>query len=455
MNNQDLKLDITNNADLRELKMITFSLAGKDYGIDIMQVKEISRMLDFTYIPNAPYYVRGAYNLRGEIISVIDLRLLFHLPVPEKEDSGEEDFENLIVLQFGDYYLGVVVDRVDKVCTVQMSDVQGSHPYFSDINIKYIKGLAHLDNRLYILLNVNMLADGDVVDEELLEEGFSQSRMVASLPKNEGHAVDASEKPDLSVENEPTEEEEKVSEEEIKKAFGTFCDKLFTACGFCVNDWNYQSLYHIFTQYFKDNKEFPKCENSGDFSRLIPFLGDEDGYLWPNEYFDAFSQLNFDTTSSFNVWSSWSGYGYEAYSVGAAILNRFPSSRLRIWATDDDLLKVSMGPNLTVQNIDPSSPLIDFVDETKSGYKFKKFLAEKLLFEYHSIENGNGFPKMKFIIAKGKVSFYNKDVARKIIFELYSKLDVGSYILVAQYENLPESEFRLVYSGSLKIYQRL
>ena len=76
------------NPENSELKMITFTLADKDYGIDIMQVKEISRMMEFTYIPNAPFYVRGVYNLRGEIISVIDLRLLFHLPVPEKEPSG-------------------------------------------------------------------------------------------------------------------------------------------------------------------------------------------------------------------------------------------------------------------------------------------------------------------------------------------------------------------------------
>ena len=63
-----------------DFKMVTFSLAGKEYGIDIMSVKEIAKAGRFTYVPNAAPFVRGVYNLRGEIISVIDLRIFFHLP---------------------------------------------------------------------------------------------------------------------------------------------------------------------------------------------------------------------------------------------------------------------------------------------------------------------------------------------------------------------------------------
>ena len=58
-------------ADKVDYKMVTFSLAGKEYGIDIMNVKEIAKAGRFTYVPNAAPFVRGVYNLRGEIISVI------------------------------------------------------------------------------------------------------------------------------------------------------------------------------------------------------------------------------------------------------------------------------------------------------------------------------------------------------------------------------------------------
>ena len=63
-----------------DFKMVAFSLAGKDYSIDIMKVREISKATRFTYVPNSLPYVKGVYNLRGNIISIIDLRTLFNLP---------------------------------------------------------------------------------------------------------------------------------------------------------------------------------------------------------------------------------------------------------------------------------------------------------------------------------------------------------------------------------------
>lgn len=476
MNNRDTEFTAESavGADVSELKMITFSLAGKDYGIDIMQVKEISRILDFTYIPNAPYYVRGVYNLRGEIISVIDLRLLFHLPIPEKEEAAsDEDVENLIVLQFGDYYLGVVVDRVDKVCSVRTSDVQAAHPLFSDISIKYINGLAHLENRLYILLNVSLLAEGEsaghftsgtdtpstgtgsVSPENIpVPSSFERLAVAAVRPNESGNAeTETPETPadDASKENTPG----TLSPDEIQKLFEKFTTGLASVCGFYVNEWSRPAVYSAFSRYVEENGHVPEPTTFNEYAQLLPFLAEQEEVLWTSEYYDAVKSLSFDFSGNFNVWCSWCGYGSDAYSLAAALLSVNGDLRLRVWATDDDLLKISMGPNLTVQNIDSGIPLIDFAEETKNGFKFKKNLAEKILFEYHSIENGNPFPKMKFIVAKGKTSFYNNDTSKKVISELCSKLESGGYILVADYETLPESDFRPVYSGSMKIYQRL
>ncbi|MDY3938860.1 MAG: chemotaxis protein CheW [Spirochaetia bacterium] len=475
MNNRDTEItaDSAVGTDVSELKMITFSLAGKDYGIDIMQVKEISRMLDFTYIPNAPYYVRGVYNLRGEIISVIDLRLLFHLPIPEKEEAAsDEDVENLIVLQFGDYYLGVVVDRVDKVCSVRTADVQAAHPLFSDISIKYINGLAHLENRLYILLNVSLLAEGESAGNFTAGGGSLPSGSYSGFGENLS-AISATESPVsggsspesgscvAETANIQTFEEKKdnnpdaLSQDEIEKLFEKFASGLAAVCGFYVNAWSRDAVFSVFSRYIEEKGHVPELTTLNEYAQLLPFLTEQEESLWTAEYFDAVKSLSFDFSGNFNVWCSWCGYGYEAYSLAAALLSANENMRLRVWATDDDLLKISMGPNLTVQNIDPGIPLIDFAEETKNGFKFKKILAEKILFEYHSIENGNPFPKMKFIVAKGKTSFYNNDTSKKVISELCSKLESGGYILVADYETLPESDFRPVYSGSMKIYQRL
>ena len=85
--------------------MVTFSLAGKDYGIDIMQVKEIAKAGRFTYVPNTSPFVLGVYNLRGDIIPIIDLRIFFNIPVKARANDA---LENLIIINVEDQTFGIV-----------------------------------------------------------------------------------------------------------------------------------------------------------------------------------------------------------------------------------------------------------------------------------------------------------------------------------------------------------
>ena len=114
-----------------DYKMVTFSLAGKDYAIDIMKVKEIAKAGHFTYVPNTLPFVLGVHNLRGEIISIIDLRKFFNIQVPERR---EDALENMLIVTVGEQTFGVVVDGIDKVVGIQKSTIQPPHPLFGDIN---------------------------------------------------------------------------------------------------------------------------------------------------------------------------------------------------------------------------------------------------------------------------------------------------------------------------------
>src|SRR5512138_354201 len=137
-------------AEKIDFKMITFALAGKDYGIDIMSVKEIAKAGRFTYVPNAAPFVRGVYNLRGEIISIIDLRTMFHLPSERRE---EDAVENLLILSVVGQTFGIIVDVIDKVVGISRASIQPPHPIFGDINIKYIRGIVENLSKLYIILD--------------------------------------------------------------------------------------------------------------------------------------------------------------------------------------------------------------------------------------------------------------------------------------------------------------
>src|SRR5215510_9423820 len=147
------------NADLQEqkeridnvdYKMITFSLAGKDYGVDIMNVKEIAKADKFTFVPNAASFVRGVYNLRGDIIPIIDLRNFFHLTL----DKKNEGLENMLILKINEQVYGTIVDKIDKVVGVNHEQIQPPHPIFGDINIKFISGVVEKEGTLYVILDV-------------------------------------------------------------------------------------------------------------------------------------------------------------------------------------------------------------------------------------------------------------------------------------------------------------
>ena len=123
------KAEAVDNIDY---KMVSFSLGGKDYGIDIMKVKEIQKVNKFTFVPNSEPYVRGVFNLRGDIISIIDLRIMFSVSY----DENNNDLEDVIVLTVDDKKIGVIVDSINKVIGIQSSTIQPPHPIFSNINIQ-------------------------------------------------------------------------------------------------------------------------------------------------------------------------------------------------------------------------------------------------------------------------------------------------------------------------------
>src|SRR5574344_1391393 len=149
-----------------DFKMVTFSLAGKDYAIDIMKVKEIVKAGRFTYVPNTLPFVLGVYNLRGEIIPIVDLRLFFNIDVPERK-SGT--LENMLIVSIAEQTFGIVVDEIDKVVGIQKSTIQPPHPLFGDINIKYIYGVVEANKRLYILLDIERIF-GSKTEAQAIEE---------------------------------------------------------------------------------------------------------------------------------------------------------------------------------------------------------------------------------------------------------------------------------------------
>jgi purine-binding chemotaxis protein CheW len=126
------------------------------YGINIMDVKEIVRVQDVRAIPNAPMYVEGIFNLRSEIIPIINLHKRFQL---KKMLVSEDDelLSGFIILDIDGMKLGVIIDRVSRVVTIEKEDVQPPPQMLSGIGSEYIQGVVRQEHGYLIILGIRDL----------------------------------------------------------------------------------------------------------------------------------------------------------------------------------------------------------------------------------------------------------------------------------------------------------
>jgi purine-binding chemotaxis protein CheW len=141
------------------VQQLTFSLAGEEYGVDILSVREIRGWTRVTRIPQAPEHLLGVLNLRGAIVPVMDLRLRFGL---EREDYG--DATVMIVVAVADRLFGIVVDSVSDVVDIDPAAIKPVPDMGAIVDTRYLKGLATHVERMVMLLDVEKLMRPEDVD---------------------------------------------------------------------------------------------------------------------------------------------------------------------------------------------------------------------------------------------------------------------------------------------------
>ena len=131
-----------------QVKYICFGLGQEEFGIPLLSVKEVLAIPDITPVPQTPAHFLGIINLRGNVISVMDLRAKFGIK------STTADETTVIILDFGDYQLGVVVDRVDSVLSVNPEQISNKPHIESSKSTDYISGVYRQDQKLILILDI-------------------------------------------------------------------------------------------------------------------------------------------------------------------------------------------------------------------------------------------------------------------------------------------------------------
>ncbi|MNK72860.1 Chemotaxis protein CheW [compost metagenome] len=139
------------------LQLVSFNLDTEEFGVDIGAVQEIVRMPEITKVPRSPDFVEGVVNLRGKIIPVVDLRKRFRLPLGEATKSTR-----IIIVTIGGKTVGMIVDGVSEVLRLDAASVEPPPEMVTTaIDSAFLKGIAKLEGRLLILLDLELILNQD------------------------------------------------------------------------------------------------------------------------------------------------------------------------------------------------------------------------------------------------------------------------------------------------------
>ena len=135
------------------IQLVSFELDREEYGIEVLKVREIIRMITITHMPNSPQYVEGIINLRGKIIPVVSMRKKFNLP---ELDGGSQT--RIVVMDIYGELMGFIVDSVSEVIRISGSEIQPPPSMGTgEIDQECITGVLNKSDRLLILLNLEKL----------------------------------------------------------------------------------------------------------------------------------------------------------------------------------------------------------------------------------------------------------------------------------------------------------
>lgn len=482
-----------------DFKMVTFSISGKDYAIDIMYVKEIAKAGQFTYVPNTLPFVVGVYNLRGEIIPILDLRIFFNI----RESKDEEaKLQNLLILTVNEQTFGVIVDKIDKVVGIQKSSIQPSHPLFADINIKYIAGVIENNKHLYILLDVERIFskskdDNDSKYEKRMNEISAERAVSMQVSHDENQSVET------AGNAEKTTSEKTVSSESAKaqpeKSVSSSSAALGGSSGLSENnnvqaaqnsepvaeqkkdlfDENYKFVVEGLKQFGKfyvsplneswvksryekwiqeKNGSSVQIQNETDATLFLKsFWSECTGSWWTNEYAEnLFNLLPENNAKQIIVWNPGCGKGMETYCLACVLAKKYPESKIRLYAQDIDLLSVSNAPMLTVPEDSKYSWLSPYLVKTASGANaFNQQIKDSIMFEYHDCRNTNALPMVDLVFARDLLSLLDEDAQKLVLNDFSEKLKGNGSVILGENEIIHDSsEFLEHTEGALTAFTK-
>jgi len=147
----EIHVDSAAKAGAEELlQLVSFKIGEEEFGVDILKVQEINRLVEITKVPRSPDFVEGVINLRGKVIPIIDLRKRFMMETKESDKDTR-----IVVVDIEGQVMGMVVDAVSEVLRLPKDTIEPPPEIATSIDSEYIQGVAKLEDRLLIFLDLS------------------------------------------------------------------------------------------------------------------------------------------------------------------------------------------------------------------------------------------------------------------------------------------------------------
>jgi purine-binding chemotaxis protein CheW len=434
-----------------DFKMVTFSLGGKDYAVDIMKVKEIAKFGSFTYVPNTMHFVRGVYNLRGEIISVIDLRQMFGVPLPDEQKAQESG----LIVRVDDHLLGVVVDSIDRVVGISSSEIQPPHPIFADVNIRYISGVVEHEERLYIILDVERIfaredgrTDGSGLESPSVPPpapsmgataGAAETQAAGNGAPSGGARQDRQAGAAATGSSGPGGGQSAAADTDVSFIGEALAAFRVLHPGLINADWLSRRFEEWKAERSRAGKEIQLRTEEDAAAFIQPFFSPYTEAFWGDDYLERVARTlpdNDELPGNLNVWNPGCGKGYETYSLAVLLRRTYPEKRIKIWASDIDLLSISTAPNLVFSAASVPEYYREYLVEGTNGFSFAEEIKELILFEYHDVLHENTVPEVGVILSRDLLSMLPQEAQHRVTADFSEKLGPGGIAIPGAQEAL-------------------
>jgi purine-binding chemotaxis protein CheW len=140
-------------------KYLTFLLGHESYGLPVLKVREIIRVVDITPVPHVPPYVKGVINLRGKLVPVLDLRIRFDLQAREFTESTCIIVAQVKSVSGGTIHMGFIVDGVEEVLNFTQDDIETTPDFGMKLATEYLPGMANVKGKVIALLDIDQVVD--------------------------------------------------------------------------------------------------------------------------------------------------------------------------------------------------------------------------------------------------------------------------------------------------------